>query len=251
MDQIVKTPARFDIPAALQAPRIPDYMLETYHWAYINPSVVAWLDRELVVSTILWGNSRRLARTALAEIEPGTRVLQPAYVYGDFTPALARHVGERGSLDILDIVPLQVDHCRKKLAGQPWAQARLADAADPGGGPYDAVCCYFLLHEIPHDKKRAVVDALLARLAPGGKAVFVDYHRPSRLHPLRGLMHLVWRRLEPYAVELTETEIADLAEGRDGFTWSKETFFGGLYQKVVAVRRCAGDNIFGNGKVIT
>ena len=66
-------------------------------------------------------------------------------------------------------------------------------------------------------------------------AVFVDYHKPARLHPLRGIMHLIWRKFEPFAAGLLESEIEAFAD--DGaFTWSKETFFGGLYQKIVATR---------------
>ncbi|MBC8337451.1 MAG: class I SAM-dependent methyltransferase [Alphaproteobacteria bacterium] len=237
MDQIIiKTES--DLPAPLfTAPAIPDYIKDTYHWAYIDPATVSWLDRGLIVWAILWGNSGRLMRAAFQEIKPGGSVLQAAYVYGDFSPSLGRHVGPDGSLDVIDIVPLQVDNCRARLRGLPWARIRLADAAEPGGGPYDAVCCYFLLHEMPRDKKIDVVRGLLDSVAPGGKVIFVDYHKPARLHPLKGVMNLIWRKLEPFAIDLMETEIEALADDGDAFTWSKETFFGGLYQKVVATRR--------------
>ena len=223
-------------PAAALAPAIPDYLVNTYYWAYLNPRNVRLLDREIVVSVILWGQHRRLRREAFRELRPGQKVLQPACVYGDFSPALARHLGPRGSLEVIDVAPIQVAGCRRKLRGLPQAHVRLADAAAPGGGPYDAVCCYFLLHELPEDYKRAVVDALLMSVVPGGKVVFMDYHKPHPAHPLKGVTSIVFDTLEPYAKGLWRHEISDFAGAADGFVWRKETFFGGLYQKTVARR---------------
>lgn len=217
-------------------PRVPDYLEETYHWAYLNPRNVALLDRQQVVSAILWGNDRRLRRAAFAQIEPGRKVLQAACVYGNFSRALARHIGPRGSLDVIDVVPLQVANCRRKLKGLPQATVRLADATAPGGGPYDAVSCFFLLHELPDDYKHTVIDALLGSLAPGGKAVFVDYHRPHWAHPLKGVMSIVFDLLEPFAKGLWNKSIADYASRGGDFAWRTQTFFGGLYQMTVARR---------------
>ena len=239
--EVERQTSRNDVPPALRpsaalAPAIPDYLMDTYYWAYLNPRNVRLLDREIVVSVILWGQHRRLRREAFRELRPGLKVLQPACVYGDFSPALARHLGPRGRLEVIDIAPIQVAGCRRKLRGFPQATVRHADAAAPGGGPYDAVCCYFLLHELPEDYKRAVVDALLMSVVPGGKVVFMDYHRPHRAHPLKGVMSVVFDTLEPYAKSLWRHEIADFAGAAGGFVWRKETFFGGLYQKTVARR---------------
>ncbi len=88
-------------PSAVSAPAIPDYLMDTYYWAYLNPRNVRLLDRELVVSVILWGQHRRLRREAFRELRPGQTVLQPACVYGDFAPALARHLGPRGHLEVI------------------------------------------------------------------------------------------------------------------------------------------------------
>ena len=220
-------------------PRLPEYLRKTYTWAYLRPGSLRLLDNSLVVSAILWGNCRRLMRAAFDELRPGQIVLQAACVYGDFSVELARRVGRQGRLDVIDVAPLQVENCRRKLADLPQARVRLADASNPGGGPYEAVCCFFLLHEMPDSNKSAGVDGLLACVEPGGRVVFVDYHRPGRSHPLRAVMSLVFRWLEPFAAGLLETEIVALAAAADDFTWRKETFFGGLYQKVVAERKAA------------
>ncbi len=221
------------------APAVPAYLHQTYYWAYLNPRNVRLLDRELVVSVILWGNHRRLRRAAFAELRPGERVLQPGHVYGDFCPALARHLGSRGRLEVVDVAPIQVASCRRKFRGLSQARARHADAACRAEQRFDAACCYFLLHELPDDYKRAVVDSLLASVVPGGKVVFVDYHKPHWLHPLKGITSLVLDTLEPYAKGLWRREIAEFSARAEHFQWSKQTYFGGLFQKVVARRPLA------------
>jgi SAM-dependent methyltransferase len=223
-------------PRELAPPAVPEYLRVTYGWAYLNRFAVRLFDRPWVVSAILWGAYSRLWREVRAELRPGQRVLQPACVYGDFSRSLARFLGPRGRLDISDVAPVQVENCRAKLKGFPNASVRIRDAADLRGGSYDAVCSFFLLHEMPETYKRAVVDALLSCVRPGGKVVFVDYHKPHRMHPLKAVMSLVFDLLEPFAKGLWRNEIASYARAPADFAWSKETYFGGLYQKTVARR---------------
>ena len=225
-------PARYRVDRSDVA--IPRYLKDVYAWAYINPLSVRLLDRAWVVNAILWGNNHRLQRALFADLEPGQRVLQAACVYGDLSPNLMRCLGPDGRLEVIDVVPIQVENCRRKMQGVPQAIVRLADAAAPGGGPYDAAVCFFLLHEMPDSYKRAVVDALLARIRPGGKVGFVDYHRPHRLHPLKWVISLVFATLEPFARSLWRHDIADLAGDRGRYDWRTETYFGGLFQKTVA-----------------
>lgn len=222
--------------ADTQSVGLPAYLVDTYTWAYLRPANIMLLDNTFVVSAILWGNFRRLVRLACEEFAVGQRILQAASVYGDLSARLAGTVGLAGHLDVVDIAPVQVEHCRRKLASFPQSRVRVADAAAPGGGLYDGVCCFFLLHEVPDGHKRAVVDGLLNSVRPGGKVVFVDYHQPVALHPMRPVMRVVFRWLEPFADGLVRRQIESFASSRNEYSWSKSTYFGGLYQKVVAVR---------------
>lgn len=217
--------------------RVPAYLSETYGWAYLNPFNACLLDRDWVVRAILLGNSGHLARALLSQITPGQRVLQAAHVYGNLIPRMARKVGPAGRLDVIDVAPLQVTRCRRKLRGLPQARVRLADVARPGGGLYDVVSSYFLLHELPSAHKRVTVDALLASVAPGGRAVFVDYHCPDPGHLLRWLLVRIFAWLEPYAAEMWELPISDFAFRSGEFEWESRLLFGGLYQVTVATRR--------------
>lgn len=216
---------------------IPAYLHDVYSWAYLDPRNARLLDNELVVNTLLWGNSGRLRRALLAEITPGDRVLQAAHVYGRLVPELAKTIGLAGRLDVIDVAPLQAALCRRKLRGFSNARARIADAVHLGDETYDVVVCFFLLHELPKTYKCAVVDALLACLSPGGKAVFIDYHAPTPWHPLRGFMRQIFARLEPFAEAMWHHEIPDFARKPESHIWRTETYFGGLYQKTVATGR--------------
>jgi SAM-dependent methyltransferase len=218
-------------------PPVPDYLRDTYTWAYLRPASVRLLDRPWVVNTILWGNYPRLMRAALAEMRPGQRVYQPACVYGDFSRQVATVLGPDGHLDIGDVAPVQVENCRRKLRDCANVTVHLWNAGDAGFGRFDLVCCFFLLHEIPEAYKHRVVDRLLEAIEPDGKLVFVDYHGPRRGHPLKWIMSFINNALEPFAQALWDNEISSYSSRKEEFTWTKQTYFGGLYQKVVVERR--------------
>lgn len=233
-----RCPAADGEPEAAEA-AVPAYLRDTYAWAYMRPAAVWLLDRPLIVSAILWGNYRRLLDAVLGELRPGQRVYQPACVYGDFSPRVVGALGPDGQLDVADIVPIQIENSRRKLGAAGNASVRLQDAGERLSTTYDVVCCFFLLHEMPSAYKRRTVDALLAAVEPGGKAVFVDYHKPHWAHPLKWIMSLVFAGLEPFAKELWSNEITSYGSRADEFVWTKRTYFGRLYQKVVAERRPA------------
>lgn len=216
---------------------VPAYLKETYAWAYMWPAALRFLDQPLVVSLILWGNYRRLLREVLVELRPGQRVYQPACVYGDFSSQVVKALGPHGHLAVADIVSMQVENSRRKLSAAGNASVHLQDAGERCRSTYDVVCCFFLLHEMPSAYKHRTVDALLNAVEPGGKAVFVDYHKPHWAHPLKWTMNLVFNVLEPFAKDLWFNEIACYGSRSEEFVWSKQTYFGSLYQKVVAERR--------------
>ncbi len=230
--------SRSRIPAiGAGGPEVPAYLRDTYTWAYLSPVGRLVFDHPVVVSAILWGNYHRLIRAALTEVSPGQRVLQTACVYGSFSVRLADAIGPNGRLDIIDVAQIQVDNCARKLDGRPAARVWRADAVSPPKGPYDRVFCFFLLHEVPDDYKARIVNAVLDRVGPRGRAVFVDYHRPVPWHPLRPVMWGVFKLLEPFALTLWDREIESFAARARDFTWTKRGHFGGLYQMTVAARR--------------
>jgi ubiquinone/menaquinone biosynthesis C-methylase UbiE len=226
------------VPAAIP---LPLYLEQTYWWAYLHPRGVRLFERQWLVNLILWGNYRRLHEAALGEMSSrsGNKTLQVACVYGDFTERLARRLGSEGRLDVVDVAPIQLDNLRKKLGSQPGVSLIHRDSADLRfrDASYDQVIVFFLLHEQPeHVRARTVAEALRV-VRPGGKVIFVDYHRPVRSNPFGYLMKPVLALLEPFALDLWFREIgAWLPATLRPRSLEKQTYFGGLYQKVVVVR---------------
>ena len=233
---------REQLPGATTAPpAIPDYLQDVYWWAYLHPNGVRLFERQWLVNLILWGNFRRLRDAALAELGSAInqRILQIACVYGDFTQRIAARLGAQGTLDVVDVAPIQLANLRRKLPPDPRIHLHQQDAsalhfADAG---FDATLLFFLLHEQPAAVRRATLAEALRVTRPGGKIVIVDYHKPSAGNPLRYLMTGVLKALEPFALDLWQQEIVTyLPAGAAPVALSKSTSFGGLYQKVVISR---------------
>jgi ubiquinone/menaquinone biosynthesis C-methylase UbiE len=218
------------------APQIPQYMQDVYYWAYLNPRNVRLLDHELIVRLILWEQHARLRSAAFAEIRPGQKVLQSTCVYGKFLPLLAKLIGPSGHLSLVDIAQVQLDAARRKLSGFHNVSLHHADVLKLGDKLYDSIICYFLLHEIQDQDKRVAVNVLLRKVRPGGKLIFIDYHKPHWAHPLKPITSFVFDTLEPFAKGMWRHEIKEFADEPGLFKWRKERFFGSLFQKVVAQR---------------
>lgn len=226
------------VPAAVPLPR---YLEQTYWWAYLHPRGVRFFERQWLVNLILWGNCRRLREAAFREMSPpiGGRTLQIACVYGDFTGQLARRLGPDGRLDVVDVAPVQLANLRRKIGRRPGVTLYHRDSANLGfpDASYDYVVVFFLLHEQPEHVRTRTIEEALRVVRPGGKVIFVDYHRPVRANPFRYLMKPVLALLEPFALDLWSRDIsAWLPATVRPRSLEKQTYFGGLYQKVVIVR---------------
>lgn len=218
---------------------IPRYLQDTYWWAYVHPKAVRFFERQWLVNLILWGNFARLRDAALEALDPadGGRTLQVACVYGDFTPRLEERVAARnGALDVVDVLPIQLQNLRRKLGERSRTRLMRRDAAKLGlsDGRYDRAVLFFLLHEVPLEVRRRALAEALRVLKPDGHLVIVDYHGPSRWHPLRGVMRFILRRFEPFAMDLWRHEVEEwLPAGAR--VESKRTYWGGLYQQLRVV----------------
>jgi ubiquinone/menaquinone biosynthesis C-methylase UbiE len=223
-------------PASIAVPR---YLEEIYWWAYVHPRAVTFFERQWLVNLILWGNFSRLRDAALDELGatiPG-RTLQVACVYGDLTTRLWDRVGSDGSLDVVDVLAVQLRNLRRKLPAGAPVQLLQRDSVALGieGGSYDQALLFFLLHEQPEPVRRQTLAEAVRVVKPGGKIVIVDYHRPRPWNPLAQSFKPLLDRLEPYALDLWRHDISEWLP-RDAGLLRKETFFGGLYQKLVIER---------------
>ena len=226
-------------PSLEIVPSIPDYLQDTYWWAYLHPASFLIFEHEWVVNLILWGNMKRLTNAVLEEInvQPHSRVLQVACVYGNFSNRLAAHLDDRHSrLELLDVAPIQINNARKKLRARNNIAFHHQDSSSlsfPDAG-YQHTVVFFLLHEQPEKVCRKTIAEAIRVTRPGGKVIFVDYHGPDRSNPMRYLMKPVLGWLEPYAAKLWHKELPAYMPANIKAEQIESTFyFGGLYQKVV------------------
>lgn len=217
---------------------VPRYLERVYWWAYIHPRAVQIFERDWLVNAILFGNYGRLRDAAVVALatESGTvegRTLQVACAYGNLTDRLYQGLAPQASLDVIDVLPVQLANLAAKLPADPRIGLMQADSTrlDAPDEHYDQVLLFFLLHEQPETVRRATLAEALRVLRPGGRLVMVDYHCPATWHPLRPLMRLVFARLEPYAMDLWRQPLGHfLPAGATPTTVLHTTFFGGLYQ---------------------
>ncbi|MCL2875119.1 MAG: rhodoquinone biosynthesis methyltransferase RquA [Betaproteobacteria bacterium] len=219
---------------------LPAYMTDVYGWAYVDPKKVFFLDHNWVVRILLFFNDQRLIHAYLDEVREGMRIWQVAHVYGDLVKRVAEKVGSQGIFHLTDITLVQTEHAKRKLADKPWCKVIHSDAANFTGEKnidYDIICSFFLLHEVPENKKHQIVDHMLAKLPKGGKAVFIDYSNPTKWHPIRYILRIVNHLLEPFAHTLWKNEISHYASKAEQFIWKKKILFGGVYQCVIVTHK--------------
>jgi ubiquinone/menaquinone biosynthesis C-methylase UbiE len=226
-------------PVAITPPSIPDYLKDTYWWAYLHPKSFWFFEREWVVNLILWGNMKKLTNAVLDEmqLQPHSSVLQVACVYGDFSNRLASHLGQTQSrLSVVDVAPIQLRNVEKKLAGQDNISVHHQDSTcmSFANDSFDETVVFFLLHEQPEDARRKTVAEAIRVTRPGGRVVFVDYHGPQRTNPMRYVMKPILAMLEPFAMDLWREELpAFMPPEIEVEQVDSKFYFGGLYQKVV------------------
>jgi ubiquinone/menaquinone biosynthesis C-methylase UbiE len=225
--------------------RIPRYLLAHYWWAYVHPNAIKLFERKWLVNLILWGNYNRLRDAVLADMQPacGGRTLQVACVYGDLTRWLCGAIASKGgSLDVVDVLPIQLHNLRKKLPQNSQARLLTMDSAElelPDAG-YDQALAFFLLHEQPSRHRERTLRELMRVVKPGGKIILVDYALPRFWHPLRYVWRPLLAGLEPFALDLWRHELTRWLPRIALDSLRKTSYFGGLYQKVVITPPASG-----------
>lgn len=220
---------------------VPEYLEKTYWWAYTHPNAVRVFERQWLVNLILWGNFSRLRDLALDEM--GTvihgQVLQVACVYGNLTEHIVQRLGPKAHLNVVDVAPVQIKNLHQKLSDKRQVSILQQDASHLSfdNASQDAVLVFFLLHEMPLDVRRKTISEALRVTKPGGKLIFVDYHKPVISSPFRYLMVPILSTLEPFAMDLWNHSITDWLPTDAKFSHlDHQTYFGGLYQKLVITR---------------
>ena len=219
--------------------QLPAYAQVVYGDLYNDLDKSTARDSSLSANLRTFFQYDKLVEASLLPIKINQNVLQLGLVFGNQIDSVACRVGSYGQYDILDINGLQVSRCQEKYGNiYPALKIFKQDAASINiKGQYDTVICFMLLQELPPATKAKIINNALAAVKPGGCVVFIDWHRPMFWHPLRYLVRMYNRMKHPFVEKLWDRDIETFAENKTSFIWHKSTYFGCMFQRVIATRK--------------
>lgn len=224
-----------------QPPReviVPLYQRLFYSKLYNNLKWSNLLDHSWLLNLLTFGMHRKLVQACVNEVEVHSKVLQLGATFGSQLPQLAEQVGYYGRLDVMDVNRLQLSRLEGKYETlYPQMKFINQNAEDPAENKYDAVVCYMLLHELPIASKIKVVENALNSITDNGKVIFIDYSLPDYWHPFRYAVRMFNRLYQPFAEKLWDRTIDTFTKDNIDYIWHRTRYFGGMYQKVIAVKR--------------
>ena len=218
--------------------KLPLYISEIYGWLYNSVKWSSFFDRIGFLRFFTLGMNKKLVDVLIKEIHQGDKVLQIGATFGNQIDKTAEKIGFNGKYDIVDVNRFQLERVEAKYK---YVYSTMSffhqDGVAPIKDKYDVAICYLLLHELPILTKIKMVDNVLASVKDKGKVVFIDYNNPRPWHPLRYVVKVINRLYQPFAEKIWDREIHTFATKKTDFIWRKTTYFGRMYQKVVAVKK--------------
>lgn len=221
-------------------PPVPDYLEETYWWAYVRPWAVRFFEREWLVNLILWGNYEPLMQAALRALEGrlSGKTLQISCAYGNLSPRIMERAEKAGGqFEVLDVLAVQLDNLRRKIGTGKMPRMMQMDSTHLylPDAHYDQTLLFFLMHEQPRDVREKSLAEAWRVLKPGGRLVIVDFARPKWWHPVRYLWLPILGILEPFAPDLWGARrlVEWLPESLASRVIERQTVYGSLFQVLI------------------
>ncbi len=217
----------------------PEYMNVIYEGIYDDDVLCEKMDNLWNCQLRTFLQYRKLVNTLTYELSANQKVCQMGVVFGNQIDETALAIGAKGQYLIVDIndkvIKRASNRCGKLYKNLEFIQD---DAATMNAPPiYDAVICFLLLSMVPKKHKELIIDNALKMIVPGGKAIFIDWHKPSKLHPLYLPTKLYNRLHHPFVEQLWNCSIQDMSTNNSkAYKWKTETFFGGMFQKTTVLR---------------
>lgn len=218
-------------------PTAPSYLKNIYGWLYKKNKYYDLLDNPFLLNILTLGSHYILTQELKKEISPHSQILQIGATLGSQIKKTyaVLDTEQNGSYTIVDILLNILEKQQKKHLNHHinWVHA---DASKTIKGKYDTIICYMLLHELPPNTRAKILNNMIKALTPTGKIIFIDYHLPAPYNPLKYLIRAFNRLYQPFAESLWKNSIKSLTPQADKCTWSKQTYYGGIYQKVIATK---------------
>ncbi len=214
----------------------PSYLRDIYSWLYFNPKLYNFLNNKYIQNILTLGYHTILTNELNKEITKDSKILQIGITLGNQISKTLNASKNNGTYTIIDILPNILEKFQEKHQ-EYRINYITANATKPFKETYNTIICYMLLHELPPITRQKVINNILNTLPFSGKAIFIDYHLPSSYNPLKYFIRAINHLYQPFAEALWKTAIKEMTPNKEKYTWSKQTYFGGIYQKVVATRK--------------
>ena len=212
---------------------------------YSNMRLIKLVDFQPIISAILLFQYHRLVSRIVAELGQldlqDRKVLITSCAFGNVIPRVVKAAVQGGAERVLvaDIIQNELIHAESKLGGLSGKVEFIEDNATDmkqGEGVVAANVIFFLLHELPHHLKGKALDEAGRMLAPGGKLLLAEFHRPE-LWVLRTLSWTYFKVFEPLGLALWDThDPLNYLESTGGWTCERTTYFCGNFQVITATK---------------
>lgn len=216
--------------------QLPPYMDVLFNKVYSHSALSGVLDDSRIVEIGNVWATETMMHDLLRDITRNSHVLQIGLTFGTQIERVYKKVAKRGKLDIFDVSKVQIARAKEKYAHFK-INIMDYDATLPWDEKYDVVLCYNLLHEVPLRTRRKIMDNALNSLTNGGKAIFVDCAEPEPWNPIKWPLFLFNRLYRPFTESMWGEPIKNFCSLKDEFRWHHTYYRGGMFQKVVAVRK--------------
>lgn len=213
---------------------------------YSDMRLIKLVDFQPIISAILLFQYHHMVSKLVSELKhldlTNKKVLITSCAFGNVIPRVVKAALQAGAERVLivDIIDNELSHIKGKLG-------KLAESVDfiegdatamkQGDGAVAANVIFFLLHELPHHLKGTALSEAGRMLAPGGKLLLAEFHRPE-LRVLRALSWTYFKVFEPLGLALWDTHdpLACL-ENMGGWTCERTTYLFGNFQVIAATKQ--------------
>jgi len=213
---------------------------------YSNMRLIKLVDFQPIISAILLFQYHHLVSKIVSELKQldlrDKKVLITSCAFGNVIPRVVKAAVQTGAERVLiaDIIHNELVHAKSKLGNFSRNVDFIEDNATSmkqGAGVVAANVMFFLLHELPHHLKVQALSEAGRMLAPGGKLLLAEFHRPE-LWVLRALSWTYFKVFEPLGLALWDThDPLNCLEEMGGWTCERTTYFFGNFQVITATKQ--------------
>lgn len=218
------------------------------YWIYKSRFLIWLTDHQSVVFLVLLGNYNKMVGDviAIANALPARdkEILQVGCAFGNLSERILMECTNTKKVVITDIIKNELDNSRDKvkaLCGAIRYEFIEGDATQlpQSDRSFDCVIGFFLLHELPYEKKITALTEAARVLKPGGKIIFGEFHKPyARILKVFGIFF--FGAFEPYAKEmwgLFDPHKVLCESTNNSWKFTQKTYLFGNYQVMVAEKK--------------